>query len=457
MTSAVEASGPSFSFAILVPASLLLLVVAVLAGRRITSLQGRFLFAAVWLRMILGAYHAIMFKPLVAGMSGNALVSIAVVGIGLLVIRAPHLMLKALLPVYLIMMLAVLSGVLNADMSGVMTVTVKYTYFIIILIAAFEALRQDHDERLMPLLCWAFTPLLLFQWLSVALNLPKGSEMGDGLVWIGGYNHEAAFSVALLLGFTVGCLAHRLHPMMRLAFLGFVAVGIFLAGYRTSIFAAGPLMLTAFWVAITQYVGESQRRIVAAAALMVAIVGAAGVVVAYHQHFADMGTFLSNPGALIKPPREFTQVERNILSARPLIWSEYLYAYAAGQPHQLLFGFGPESWDLAFDVYPHNTLISTLYELGAVGACAMLLFWISMASMVFRARPVDRPMLIAAHLSFFLLNMGTMPFWQMEGLALYAVLCGYTLFSAREGVHGRSPARADRGPLPYPMPMGATG
>src|SRR3546814_13456103 len=39
--------------------------------------------------------------------------------------------------------------------------------------------------------------------------------------------------------------------------------------------------------------------------------------------------------------------------------------------------------------------------------------------------------LAAGHLSFFILNLATMPFWQVEGLALYGLLCGYTLFSAR--------------------------
>src|SRR3546814_3749139 len=50
------------------------------------------------------------------------------------------------------------------------------------------------------------------------------------------------------------------------------------------------------------------------------------------------------------------------MSGRPLIWSEYLYAYADGTPFQLLFGFGPESWAKSFDVYPHNTLISRSEE-----------------------------------------------------------------------------------------------
>src|SRR3546814_18648693 len=82
-------------------------------------------------------------------------------------------------------------------------VAVKYAYVIVVLIAAFEALRQDSKEEVMSFLIWAFAPLLLFQWLSLGLNLPKGSETGDGLVWIGGYNHEAAFSVALSTGFVI--------------------------------------------------------------------------------------------------------------------------------------------------------------------------------------------------------------------------------------------------------------
>jgi hypothetical protein len=429
-------SVPHFSLAILGPATLVLLVIALIAGRRIESLQGRFVFAALWLRMVLGAYHFFMFKPLAAGMSGNALASVAITGIGLLVIRPRHLMLKTLLPVYFLLALVVLSGVLNRDVGGIMTVAVKYGYFVVVLIALFEALRRDEGQKLMPLLIWAFAPLLLFQALSIALNLPKGSETGGGVVWIGGYNHEGAFSVALLLGFLVGCLAHRLHPAIRLPYLGAIAVGLFLAGYRTSLFAAVPLLLVAFWVLIA-HISPSQRRIMAATALVIAIVSVGTIAVIDHQRFVDMGIFLSNPGNLIKPPREFTQIERNILSARPLIWSEYIYAYKAGQPYQLLFGFGPESWEKGFTVYPHNTVIGTLYELGGVGVGAMVLFWTAMAAIVLGARSQDRPVLAAGHLSFFFLNMGTMPFWQVEGLALYAVLCGYSLFSARERVRRR--------------------
>ena len=44
--------------------------------------------------------------------------------------------------------------------------------------------------------------------------------------------------------------------------------------------------------------------------------------------------------------------------------------------------------------------------------------------------------------------MATMPFWQVEGLALYGLLCGYTIHAARAAARLRMPRSADaRRPL----------
>jgi hypothetical protein len=444
--------GPAFGLAVLVPATLALFVVLVLAARGVGSLTGRFVMASLWLRYMMGAYHSYTFKPLVAGLSGNALASIAIVGIGGLVIRKRHLALAVLAPLYLLIALALASGALNDDPAGALNSVVKYAYFGVLLIATFEALRLDDRERFTSRLIWVFSPLLLFQLLSIALHLPKGSELGGGVVWIGGYNHEGAFSVALLTGFTVACLAFRLHPLLRLLFLFATLAGVFLAGYRTAMLAMLPLALATFWIGISHYVKPDQRRPVSLVVLMVCLAGAAAIVVAYQDRFADLVTFLSDPGSLIKAPRSFTQMDRQIMSGRALIWSEYLTAYANGTPLNHLFGFGPESWADAFKVYPHNTLISILYELGALGVGAMLLLWATMAAQAFGARRHERAILIAAHASFILLNFATMPFWQVEGLALYAVLCGYTLFSARAAAFSRAGAGWDSGPVPSRSP-----
>lgn len=440
MNQGLATGGPSFGLAVLAPATVLLLVLVVAAGMRIKSTAGRFVIAALWARYIFGAYHVYMFKPLAAGLSGNALASIVITGIGLLVIHKRNLLLAALMPVYLMIALIFLSGGLNGDPMGAVGVAVKYAYFAVLMVATFEALRQDEEEKLLPLLLWAFAPLLLFQWLSLALGLPKGSETDGSAVWIGGYNHEAAFSMALSAAFVAGCLAYKLNPALRLGFVTAALTGIVLAGYRTAIAAMVPLAFATFWAALPQYVKPEQQRAVGAITLVLAITGAAAFVVFYHERFADVATFLSDPGALIKEPRSFTQVDRQVMSGRALIWSQYIYAYIEGQPFQLLFGFGPESWTTNFSAYPHNTLVGTLYELGGVGVGAMLLLWLAMIGLAFRSRRPERLILLSAHFSFIVLNFATMPFWQVEGLALYGLLCGYTLFSARAAAFSRRAA-----------------
>jgi hypothetical protein len=50
--------------------------------------------------------------------------------------------------------------------------------------------------------------------------------------------------------------------------------------------------------------------------------------------------------------------------------------------------------------------------------------------MALRIKDGPRGRLLAAHFSFFLLNMATMPHWMIEGDLLYGIICGYTLFLA---------------------------
>ena len=440
---------PSFGLHILAPVTFVLLVATIIAARKIGSWQARFVLFALWARYLFGAYHVYMFKPLAAGLSGNAFASITIAGLGLLAVRLRHLLLTALLPIYLLMALVLLSGILNGDPTGAVGVAIKYAYLAAVMVATFEALRQDEEGKVMPWLLWAFAPLLLFQWLSVGLNMPKGSEEGTGLVWIGGFNHEAAFSLAMATAFMAGCLAHRMNPGLRIGFMIATLIGIFIAGYRTAIFAVGPLAFVAAWGVFTDYVRPEQRRAVAAITLVIVLASAAAIAVAYHEKFVDLATFLSDPGSLIKQPRDFTQVQRQIMSGRPLIWSQYIYAYMDGTPTQHLFGFGAESWTDKFKVYPHNTLVGTLYELGAFGVGAMLLLWLSMLLIAAGARPHDRLMLLAAHLSFIIMNFATMPFWQVEGLAFYGLLCGYSLFSARAAALKRRASRSGSARPPY--------
>lgn len=445
MTDTVTSFGPSFGLGVLAPVTIATLAVALLAGRAMTGAAARFVLAALWLRYAAGAFHLVMFRPLIAGLSVNALASVGITLFGLaFVVNWRNLAMRPLLPVYLLMLLVIVSAFVNGEAAGAFTALTKYGYFVVILIATLQALRRDPAGRFPALLLAAFLPLLIFQALSVALNLPKGTEL-DGLVWIGGYNHEAAFSVALFAGFMVACFATTLHPAVRMLFLIAIATGITLAGYRTAILALAPLALATFWSDITLGVRRDQRALMATAALIVGLAAIALTALLYRERFADIAALLADPGALIKPPQEFSYAEAQLMSARPYIWSSFLYAWADGSATARLIGFGPESWTDLFKVYPHNTLVGTVYELGLLGVAGMLLLWFTMFAAAMRAPRGDRLKLGAAHLSFILLNMATMPFWQVEGLGLYGFLCGYTLYRARRRI-GLAPSSIRKSP-----------
>lgn len=449
MTAQALPYGPAFGLGILLPVTAVLFVALVVAARRAGSVAGAFVVVALWMRYTAGAYHLYMFQPLAGGLSGNALLSIGITAFGLLfVVRPANLALKWLLPVYALIGLALFSAALNGDAAGGVNVAVKYAYMIVIMIAVFQALRSDPDARFLSWAMVSFLPLLVFQALSLALNLPKGSEDGDGLVWIGGYNHEAAFSVAMMTGFLVGCFARSAPRGVRVAFLLVTLIGILLAGYRTTILAFAPLALATFLSGLTLSVRRDQRVSMAVTAMVAGVLLVSVAALSYSARFADLAAFLADPAGLIKPPRDFDLLERQVMSGRPLIWSSYIYAWAEGTPLQHLFGLGPESWEGVFKVYPHNTLIATLYELGWFGVAAMVTLWTVMIATAASAHG-ERFKLLAAHFAFFLLNMATMPFWQVEGLALYGLLCGYTIHAARAAPRPRPlhSAKARR-PLP---------
>src|SRR3546814_10896996 len=105
-----------------------------------------------------------MSPRLAGGLSGNALLSIAVTGFGLLfVVRPANLALKWLLHVYLLILLALLSASLNGDVVGGINVAVKYAYMIVILIATFQALRRDPGGSFLGWAMVSFLPLPVFQ------------------------------------------------------------------------------------------------------------------------------------------------------------------------------------------------------------------------------------------------------------------------------------------------------
>lgn len=435
---------PSLPPSILYPATALLIVVQLFVFWRVGQPIANFVIFAAWFRYIASAYHAVTFKPSFLGPSWNALGSLAVFILGLLLIRRRNLMRTFLLPFYLLIALVVVSGLANNEYSGIFNVAVKYGYFVVVTLSVFEALGRLGQRRFFPALLWAFALPLAFQALSIVLRIGKAGEADGSVSFIGGYNHEAAFSVVLVTCFVVACFADSLNWVLRNTILLACLIGIFFANYRTAIVAIAPIAVVQFAGDIIRRFRHDQRALVGVTALVCCVLGLLVASLFLERRFQDLA-IVAESGGMIQPPSEFTWTEARVMSGRPYIWSKYIYGYVNGDTVQHLVGFGPESWMTAFPVYAHNTLISQLYEYGPLGVIGLLYFWFSMLIAGARVRDELRWKLLAAHASFVILNMATMALWLIEGNILYAIICGYTLHLLQEDRSGRRSAARPQG------------
>ncbi|MEM1020321.1 MAG: O-antigen ligase family protein [Pseudomonadota bacterium] len=429
---------PTLPLPVSLMATVFLFILLVLTLRQTRGIAARFIISALWLRFIMSAFHQYTYDPLVAGLSGNALGSITVTVFGLLVLRPRYWSLKILLPVYSIIGLVLLSAFVNGAPASALNTIVKYLYFIVILVGIYQALRENEASRFTLALLSAFTPLFIFFVLSLVLGVVKQSEADGSASYIGGYYHEAAFSIALLGAFFVLSLQSKWSLLWKITALALAAAAIYLANYRTSILALVPLAFYGFAGESVKHVLPRQRALVGIAAVAAALAVLIALGATVSDRFSDVAAFASAPERYIKPPQDFTREDMRLMSSRAYIWSTYFYSWAEAGPVQQLFGFGPDSWQDLMLVYPHNTLLAALFELGVFGVVMMLLFWASMFGVALRIKRDVRWQFILAHGAFFILNMATMALWQIEGIIFYALICGYSLHYAL---------------IPRPMPL----
>ncbi|MDP3495940.1 MAG: O-antigen ligase family protein [Hyphomonadaceae bacterium] len=422
----LEAASPSLPPAVLYPATVLLLVLLARAMGKTPHASGKLLLAIIWLRFVMQAYHEITFTS-VGGVSINALASVTVCGIGGIVLfrQLPQL---GRFPILLTLVVVIaISGLANGVLMPTIETIVKWGYFAVVLLAIQDCIRRDGDTRILGLLLWSFAPPLVFQLLSFALGVGKATETDGSVSYVGGYNHESAFSIVLVTCFAVASLVPRLSPVARLTLLGACLVGIFAANYRTSLIALAPIAFGYFVFGAARSAGRDRRVLVSLLGLLVMCGAIVAANVMMGDRLTDLGAVASGSGDLIRPPEEFTEAERKLMSGRLYLWNAYIAEYRAGSDVQLLLGNGADSWIEVFGLYAHNTVVSYLYEFGIAGTALIIMVWLAMIIRAFRISDwALRGQLVCCHIGFILLNMATMPFWQVEGLILYGLLAGYT-------------------------------
>ena len=427
MNASITTLGPPLPLPVLIIGALLTGVLILLAARRMQNGAGAYVSVATWFRYIISAFQATT-TTMVGPFSIIALSSLGLFATGLAFVRPRLFALRFLIPFYTMCAVVILSGAVNLEFVGTANVLVKYGFLVVMILCTFQALTKTPEGRFTRLLMFSFLPLILFQVIAMALGIVKSGENDGSVSNIGGYGHEATFSVMLITMLFAIALTTKINPYIKMGFVIAAVAGIYLANYRTTMVAILPLLAVLFGLVPAGKFRERDRPFVTAAMVIVGCVVLGVAQLALADRFSDVGAASTENVNLFKPPTQYTVEEGRMFSGRPVIWSMYIYAWLDGGNVQHLIGFGPESWADHFRTYAHNTLVCTLYEYGIVGVFAMLFLWLSMLAAAFRIRHPQRNVMIGAHVSFLLLNMATQPMWMLEGNILYGVLCGYTLF-----------------------------
>lgn len=404
----------------------LLITVRALSGQPLTM---KFLYLALSIRYMANFFHAHTAFTLTAGQSINSLIGLAIVGFGLMLSRNHLLRYRAFLPVYLFIGIMIFSSIYNGGSPGLLNAVLRQAMFLVLVISFIRVLDSaPHDGSFPHRLLSIFTIPLLLQLASIILDIRNQFEADGSESYIGGYVHEGVFSALLLCGLSITVLSRGLPWRRATLYAAIFFTAIIFANYRTALLAALPLM------AGHLLIGSGQGFKADMAMLVRILVGVVTVVIAIllfsflAQRLVDIATAASDIGSLFTAPELYSSSDRELFSGRVFIWSDYVFRTITGNLSNILIGFGPDAWEGTFTIYAHNVYVSYIYEFGFLGLAVYVLLNLSFFWMALTTRHSRRWAVVACHLGYFILSIGTMPTVTIEGVFLYATICGYTVY-----------------------------
>ena len=384
-----------------------------------------FIVIALSLRYTLSAFHKITYDPLIAGFSINALSSILVVLFGILILPNLSFRLRQYLVFYAFFALIVISGLVNGELKGLINVLVKWGYFFTLSAALFLSLRLQPAKIVFKTLLAPFLLPVSLQVLSILLGEVKATENDGSVSYIGGYNHEAAFSM-IIVGFilVLGWLERKTIQFHSLLFFGAVFL-LFLVNYRTAILAVLPvLMIFILTMMSERFESKYKLPILAFSALIVGILGLV-LSSSLAERFSDISLVFANFSDLFKNSVYYSELDKDIFSGRVYLWSQYLGVFFQADVLHQFIGFGPESWSGVFDKYAHNAYVSYIYEYGYLGITAFLAVnvYLLVQALKNRSKILGQKLFFSV-IGLMVMSLSTMPLWNIEGLICYALITG---------------------------------
>lgn len=392
--------------------------------------------AFVFCRLVLASNHELSFPPIVGSFSLISLCTILFFLYFMFILYFSNRSYKVYIQRKLllaIIALMILSGLINGNLSLGIPEIIKWSLLYVLLLVLSKALIYDglfnviKSVRLLMML-----PILLLL-ASFLIGEVKATENDGSASFVGGYYHEAVFSIVVFTALIVNAFYYRLiesnNILKQLVIPTVLVLLLFLVNYRTTMISA--VIFFAFYLMYLFSINKTRlsKFVVPAilfAVLSVSLVSEFNQVDNENSRFRDIGLVINKVQYLSDYPEYYSFEEKRYFSGRVYAWNRYLYEYADHGLLENVIGLGMNSWKDYFNKYAHNTFVSAIFEIGIIGLLLLLLFFFKelLTTLTYISKP-DQYLVFGALISFILLNIGTMPLWQIEGILLLVIILTY--------------------------------
>jgi len=389
----------------------------------------KFVFWLVFTRLILAAFHNYTYVQYVGSFSIISFYSILMVVLSffyLLINNKKVIINNKFSTIKFIIILMVISAILNNKILSSIPSIIKWVFllqFITILIMSMEI---NGVVKVLKAVFLAYSYPVMLLILSVLVGESKGSESDGSTSYIGGYYHEAVFSIIVftssILYLSIKLIDKKINYYNIILIILVFTTLLLLINYRTTLIAS---VFAFVFILYSQYEKQDYIRKILYLffaflfVVFMSIYDLSNII----ERFMDIPKVIINISELFNYPEYYTREEKKLFSGRIYIWSNYVSEAIGGTEIQFFIGQGMDSWKSVFLKYAHNTFISFFYELGIFGVSVLFLCFISIYKKIFNIKEkILRTCILGYFISFVFLNLGTMPMWQMEGIMLFAIL-----------------------------------
>jgi len=391
-----------------------------------------FIFWLVFLRFVVAAFHDVTYPQILGSFSIISIYSILLVCTSIVFMYLKNIPIMFTHRFYLIKSLIFLmfvSSLVNSNLIQSVESIFKWMFLLQLSTMLIESIKYDGIANVLRVISIAYLYPVILLIFSIILGVTKATEIDGSISYVGGYYHEALISVLILGAMSIFILmaTEQGKDFKKLYLISFFWFLLVMINYRTTLLAS--LFLGAFVLfAIYKNTQIISNKIIMVLLVILVVLGTTVFAPSYlFERFQEIPDVISQYSRFLTLPEYYSKEEQNFFSGRIYIWSTYISDALDGTDIQLLLGQGMNAWKERFSVYAHNTFVSFFYELGILGLGIFSLLIVNGYRRILQIRKSDISLsLCAVYSAFFVLNLGTMPLWQVEGIILFSFIIATT-------------------------------